>query len=853
MATSRRDVADLVKSLPLGTGHEGQERAVAAALDALLVRDQRGVVLADEVGFGKTYEALATMTLLREYARHTPRPVERVLVLCKPSLVKKWTEEISTARADDPAGFPQHLRALQWRETFQFFERVRVIGRRYVADELRSRGVRGTVVNGTLQAPPGLYVVNHDVLGETARQARPLLKQLYRTRWDLIIVDEAHHYAKGNRPVRLLAPDDDLRNYEQGIGEGQFRWILALTATPFELGPYELVNLLALIRADPPDLDFLDKALTAYVRGLDQFFDHRQRSPSDELRRNDVAALRKLRTTDATGVGAAIGLQELLRRYLIRNTKSQQERRYFFVNKVAVGTRVDKDDASIGDVGAVGPVAPSECLTGKPEGQVPAWRYEVEAFNKLDDLRSRVAASSLIPFEGADALFYLQLRRVIQDTVDQAREDEGARRTFITTDLRQGLSSYLQIAKSSLLNRELESARRLKRIVDQWNTRRSRRLHPKVRAVTDLIRQLAVHEVEKLRMSPDSWVSKILVFNKLIEGTAVQLREEIEGVLEPVFADALVAALRERGLGMREALVARIRAFVDRAITGLTNRMAEKFGRGASLPLVFRDQALSKFCGRSLVQVLAEPLRARCRQTLFLLHVSSQEGVGSDERLEKWLKATLFEPLATAVERIIQDFVRAESMMSPDEQDSAYERAERDVLALLDDYRSVKLVGRYDGHDTELREAHRRNFNLPYNPFVLLVSRVGEEGIDLQKQCRYILHYDLEWNPARMEQREGRVDRVGWGRSGEKFIDVRFLLLKGTYEERIFHTVMQRDQWFQILIGSKRRQLGRIESTDDAAAEDAAEQQSIGEDDERGRLTEEECRAVMLNLAPSEF
>jgi hypothetical protein len=54
------------------------------------------------------------------------------------------------------------------------------------------------------------------------------------------------------------------------------------------------------------------------------------------------------------------------------------------------------------------------------------------------------------------------------------------------------------------------------------------------------------------------------------------------------------------------------------------------------------------------------------------------------------------------------------------------------------------------------------------------------------------------------------VDRMGWGRKSEGYIDVRFLLLNGTYQERIFHTVMQRDQWFQILIGSKKRELGLL-------------------------------------------
>ena len=115
------------------------------------------------------------------------------------------------------------------------------------------------------------------------------------------------------------------------------------------------------------------------------------------------------------------------------------------------------------------------------------------------------------------------------------------------------------------------------------------------------------------------------------------------------------------------------------------------------------------------------------------------------------------------------------------------------------------------------------------------------------------IHYDLEWNPAKMEQREGRVDRVGWGRSEERFIDVRFMLLKGTYEERIFHTVILRDQWFQILIGSKRRELGEIrpdEENDSGGSSSEAEDTQVEDDLERGRLTAEEKAAVLLDLRP---
>ena len=99
-----------------------------------------------------------------------------------------------------------------------------------------------------------------------------------------------------------------------------------------------------------------------------------------------------------------------------------------------------------------------------------------------------------------------------------------------------------------------------------------------------------------------------------------------------------------------------------------------------------------------------------------------------------------------------------------------------------------------------------------------------------------------------MEQREGRVDRMGWmgeRRDAADFIDVRFLLLKGTYEERIFHTAMQRDQWFQILIGSKRKELYASDEVDEEVPQD-----QIEDDGSYGTLTDDEKVRVMLDLRP---
>jgi hypothetical protein len=46
-------------------------------------------------------------------------------------------------------------------------------------------------------------------------------------------------------------------------------------------------------------------------------------------------------------------------------------------------------------------------------------------------------------------------------------------------------------------------------------------------------------------------------------------------------------------------------------------------------------------------------------------------------------------------------------------------------------------------------------------PRVLVATDCLSEGINLQEKFNAALHYDLPWNPNRLEQREGRVDRYG--------------------------------------------------------------------------------------------
>ena len=44
---------------------------------------------------------------------------------------------------------------------------------------------------------------------------------------------------------------------------------------------------------------------------------------------------------------------------------------------------------------------------------------------------------------------------------------------------------------------------------------------------------------------------------------------------------------------------------------------------------------------------------------------------------------------------------------------------------------------------------------------ILLATDTASEGIDLQRFCHDLLHFDVPYNPSRMEQRNGRIDRHG--------------------------------------------------------------------------------------------
>ena len=86
----------------------------------------------------------------------------------------------------------------------------------------------------------------------------------------------------------------------------------------------------------------------------------------------------------------------------------------------------------------------------------------------------------------------------------------------------------------------------------------------------------------------------------------------------------------------------------------------------------------------------------------------------------------------------------------------------------------------------------------------MLLSEVGGEGLDFQF-CDTVVNYDLPWNPMKVEQRIGRIDRYG---QNSESIRIYSFFLKDTIEDRILERLYERIGIFEESIGDMEVILG---------------------------------------------
>ena len=111
---------------------------------------------------------------------------------------------------------------------------------------------------------------------------------------------------------------------------------------------------------------------------------------------------------------------------------------------------------------------------------------------------------------------------------------------------------------------------------------------------------------------------------------------------------------------------------------------------------------------------------------------------------------------------------------------------------------------------------------------VLLFSEIGCEGLDYQF-CDCIVNYDLPWNPMRVEQRIGRIDRVGQTSESVAIVN---LITPGTIDADIYERCLVRIGVFERALGGSEEILGEITRE----IRSIAENYSLSQEDRRAKF-----------------
>ncbi len=139
---------------------------------------------------------------------------------------------------------------------------------------------------------------------------------------------------------------------------------------------------------------------------------------------------------------------------------------------------------------------------------------------------------------------------------------------------------------------------------------------------------------------------------------------------------------------------------------------------------------------------------------------------------------------------------------------------------------------------------------------VLLSTESGGEGRNIQF-CRTVVNYDLPWDPMLIEQRIGRVHRIGQ----ERDVFVFNLVLAGTLEEEMLRILDEKIHLFELIVGEVDSILGHLERREEfseilldlwAAPGDDAERrrriESFGAELEAARASYEKQRSFDESL-----
>ncbi len=684
-------------------------------------------------------------------------------------------------------------------------------------DEIDLRELAESLKHMPLRARGGAERVAQRV-GTVREELRKVDRRLWgevlaKSRWrsPLLVMDEAHHLKNSDtqlaKQLQSAEAAEDLRTGDGAMAES-FDRMLFLTATPFQLGHKELVHVLARFGdARWDSAAFGDKAsfkaslaalhhalddsqytsialqrawsrmrpedLPATPAGLEDWWHGIQLADADALtihqrafRDAYEAALQKRREANVR-----------LRPLVVRHNKGDRWpgspiRRRHRVEGAAIGNQ--------GDAAGAGIDVPADQL-------LPFFLAARAAVNPHKDLLGDALCSSY------EAFRHTREHRQHPEDVDGANTPHEAERKRRQAELDALLSDRWYLAEfdaavtKTSMSIHPKIAATVQRVADLWeqgekvvifafyrHTCRALRRH----ISNELDRRLLARARERLalpatshdRHAIDSRLEKIQ--NRFFDDTGSPGQRAMDAALDSIMDRhaALIDAMPSAA-GTREILTTVMRRFLRVHSTLVRCFPFEK--EGISRPAELVDQLLDHADGSGM------SWRQKFHDFIeFVLSRCSTE--------ERTLYLTDLQRISTGAHKAGED--------------DAGDQAGHDD----GDGTTLANVALCSGETRmEVRVRRMRTFNTPFFPDVLVCSEVMAEGVDLQRFCRHMIHHDLAWNPSTIEQRTGRIDRIGCKATNRHPITSFLPYISGAADERQFRVMQDREQWFQVVMGQQ--------------------------------------------------
>jgi len=682
----------------------------------------------------------------------------------------------------------------------------------------------------------------------------------------LVVVDEAHNLKSATSTVYTSLLD---------VLDQRFDALLFLTATPFQLGRFELLHIIGFFQASRRHTgneeafaqrrQELGDAMDSYIETLDRFGDAWR-----DLDESRVAAARTLiadggdghdalvlETADAFARVAAskARLEKAMRPFLVRSTRSRDHHEHGPVDEKYL-SEAARIPLALVDRLLVETLRESRTFVSSALiSACSSWQALREAAVMSEDGRPPSHTRTLLRKLGDSGL--LRSHPKVAQTVDECVQAvlRGEKTlVFVERDetgrvLRDLISRELEAHKAD----DLSSAEaQLQRLQDRtrfgWPSLRENylnTLYPRVFTTpptqTDLDRVWAQASTKDLwsRVDPPGDKHDFAVEKRFWE--------------HALFADAAkrVPNWERHATGNETACVARI-LDSDYILNGLDlqsgatgerihvpdsprrDKPREPRMPFASALLSFRSpwadssESLAELSPDDRAAFVDAAAGAFARSH-FRAEIAAIEVDGDPDRHFQAVDRLLRDRSGPWPGRFATLADHARDAVRTSEEDLAASRISDLIGSLTSDVR-VQFINGNTKKDTRQRAVD--GFNTPLYPEIIVTTPVLAEGLDLHRSCRRVIHHDLPWNPAKLEQRTGRIDRVGSlserlrreGAGEAAKIEVWLPYVPGTYDEFIHERVIARRREFRCLLGNRPEWKGEGELGENEAGLPIAEE-----------------------------